>query len=150
LNFKLQTLDSSYYIVISRTNQALLSFLKLRIIVDNKDIYPLVNDKPVIIPVTNNHPKIVASDGYHFTKPLELDYKEPSYYTFSVTCAIEDIQLLGGGLLVFFYLLGFWTGVFILKLISFLPVIYFLFLYYFRRREFIRITPIRPRSRARV
>jgi hypothetical protein len=116
--------------------------------VNNKDIYPLVNDQPVIIPVEYNYPKIVVTDGFHFSKPLELVYEEPSYYNFRVECAINDTQLLGGGfLLVFFYLTGFFTDVFILKLISFLPIVLFLILYYLKRKEFIRLIPVKGTQR---
>ena len=133
-----------YYIVIKRTNQFLLSLGKVRVIVNDKEIYSLLNDQPVIIAVDINYPKIVITDGFHFTKPLELVYEEPSYYRFNVTCAISDLQLLGGAFfLAVFYLLGFLTGVFILKLASFTPIILFLFFYYINRKEFIRITPVR-------
>jgi hypothetical protein len=104
----------------------------------------LLNDQPVIIPVEENHPKIVATDGFHFTLPLELEYQEPSFYKFKIACAIDDLQLLCGGfLLVFFYLTGFFTGLFLLKLMSFVPLLWFLFLYYINRKKFIRITPVR-------
>jgi len=133
-----------YYIVITRANEVLLSFLSVRVIVNSKDIYPLLNDKPVVIPVETNYPRIVATDGFHYTKPLELVYQQPSYYRFKVTCAIDDLQLLGGGfLLALFYLLGFLTGVFILKLLSFTPILWFLVIYYINRKQFIRIVPTR-------
>lgn len=133
-----------YYIVIKRTNQVLLSFLNVRVIVNDKEIYPLLNDKPVIIPVDINFPKLIVTDGFHFSKPMELVYEEPSYYKFKVECAINDMQLLGGFfLLSLFYLSGFFTDVFILKAISFLPLFVFLFYYYIRRKRFIRVVPVR-------
>jgi len=48
--------------------------------VNSKEIYPLLSDELIVIPVNNDHPKIVVTDGFHFTKPLELVYHEPSYY----------------------------------------------------------------------
>lgn len=118
----------------------MLSFLKIRVVVDNKEIYPLLNDQPVVIPVNYDHPKVVVTDGFHFTKPLQLIYHEPSYYNFQIACAINDLQLLGGlFLLIFFYLFGFLTDFFLLKVVSFAPIVYFLFLYYINRKEFIRI-----------
>ena len=116
----------------------------MRVIVNNKEIYPLTNSSPVVIPVEFNFPSIVATDGFHYTKPLELVYQEPSYYKFKITCAIDDLQLLGGSfLLVLFYLLGFLTGFFILKLLSFVPLAWFLVTYYLNRKKFIRIVPLK-------
>jgi hypothetical protein len=114
--------------------------LNVRVIVNNKEIYPLNNTEPVVIEVQENHPKVVVTDGYHFTKPVDLTYKQPSYYHFKVVCAIDDMQLLGNFfVLILFYLLGFFTGVFILKLLSFLPILYLLFAYYIDRNSFIQI-----------
>jgi hypothetical protein len=97
----------------------------------------------VIISVEKNNPKVVVTDGYHFTKPLELVYHHLHTYYFKIVCAIDDTQLLAGfGLLVLFYLLGFATGIFILKLLSLFPILYFLFLYYINRKEFIQITAV--------
>ena len=107
---------------------------------NNKEIYPLLSDKPVVIEVRDNHPKIVVTDGFHFTKPIELNYKEPSYYHFKVVCSIDDTQLLGNFfVLIVFYLLGFYTGVFAMKLLSFLPLLYLLFAYYIDRKSFLQI-----------
>jgi len=100
----------------------------------------LTSDDPVVIEVHDNHPRIVVTDGFHFTKPIELVYKQPSYYHFKVVCSIDDIQLLGNFfVLVVFYLLGFLTGVLVLKLLSFLPIVYLLFAYYIDRNSFIQI-----------
>ena len=98
----------------------------------------------MVIPVEYNFPRIVASDGFHFTSPLELVYEEPSYYRFKITCAIDDMQLLGGAfMLALFYLLGFFTGIFLLKLLSFVPIIWLLITYYVNRKHFLKIIPSR-------
>lgn len=130
--------------MIRRTNQVLLNFVKVRVIVNNKDIYPLLNDQPVVIPVDINYPKLVVTDGFHFSKPMELVYEEPSFYKFDVSCVINDLQLMGGAFfLVLFYLTGFATGTFILKAMSFIPVLLFIFFYYINRKRFIRLIPVR-------
>jgi hypothetical protein len=121
----------------------LLSFLKIRLVINGKEIYPLPDSKPVRITVMKNNPKIVVTDGFHFTKPVELVYHQLDTYYFKVICAIGDVQLIAGCLLlILFYLIGFSTGIFVLKLVSFLPIVYFLFLYYINRKEFIQITPV--------
>ena len=109
-------------------------------IVNNKEIYPLSNEDPVVIEVKDNHPKIVVTDGFHFTRPIDLTYKQPSYYHFKVVCSIDDMQLLANAfVLIAFYLLGFFTGVFVVKLLSFLPIFYLLFAYYIDRNSFIQL-----------
>jgi hypothetical protein len=121
----------------------LLSFLKIRAVVNGKEIYPLPDSKPVVIPVQENNPRIVVTDGYHFTTPLKLVYKDLHTYCFNVACAISDRQLLVGFiLLALLYLSGFYTGLLILKVFSFFPIIYLLMFYYLNRREFIRLTPV--------
>jgi len=115
---------------LQRKNQVLLSFLKLRAIVNGKEIYPLQNSKPVVIPVQANN-------------PLKLIYKDIHTYCFKVVCAISDQQLLGGAVvLAGLYLSGFYTGLLVLKVFSFLPVIYLLMFYYLNRKEFIRLVPV--------
>jgi len=110
------------------------------VIVDNKEIYPLTSDQPVLIEVKDNHSRVVVTDGFHFTKPIDLTYKQPSFYHFKVVCSIDDMQLLGNFfVLAVFYLLGFFTGALILKVLSFLPIVYLLFAYYIDRQSFIQI-----------
>jgi hypothetical protein len=129
--------------VITRQNQILLSFLRLRAVVNGKEIYPLPNSNPVVLTVMENNPKVVITDGYHFTAPVELVYHHLNTYYFKVVCVIGDLQLLSGSfLLIVLYLLGFYSDIFVLKLFSFFPIIYFLFFYYINRKDFIQITPV--------
>jgi len=120
----------------------MLSFLQLRVVVNNCEIYPLLNTEPVVIPVEKDYPKIVITDGFHFTKPVELVFKEPSYFNFNVVCAIDDLHLYTAFFfLIILYLLGFFTGILAIKVLSFVPIIWLLSHYYFNRKEFIRIKP---------
>lgn len=129
--------------MIARRNQVLLSFLKIRAVINGKEIYPLLSTKPVVIPVNENNPRIVITDGYHITKPLKLVYKDLHTYCFKVTCAISDRQLLGGFIVLSaLYLGGLFTGLLVLKIFSFIPLLYLLMFYYINRREFIRLVPV--------
>jgi len=132
-----------YHIVITRKKQILLSFLNISVIVNEKEIYPVKPGQRIVISIEKNNPKIVVTDGYHFTQPLELVYHHLHVYYFKIICAIDDTQLVAGsGVLILFYLMGFVTGIFILKLASLFPVLYFLFLYYINRKEFIQIQAV--------
>lgn len=121
----------------------LLSFLKLRAIINGKEIYPLTNSRPIVIPVMQNNPRVVITDGFHITRPIKLVYKELPVYCFKVGCAISDKQLLWGTIvLAGLYLSGFYTGLLMLKVFSFLPLVYLLLFYYLNRKEFLRLEPV--------
>ncbi|HQW44097.1 MAG: hypothetical protein IPF69_09985 [Chitinophagaceae bacterium] len=121
----------------------LLSFLKIRAIVNGREIYPLLNTRPVVIPVLENNPRIVITDGYHITPPLKLVYKEMHTYCFNVVCAISDRQLLTGAIILsLLYISGLYTGFLVFKVFSFMPLIYLLFFYYLNRKEFIKLVPV--------
>lgn len=116
-----------------------MRFIKLRVIVNGMYIYPLIEKKPVVVQIPNNRPNIVATDGYHFTKPMEFAYKTQVNYL-KVGCVIEDDHLIAGAIITFLlYLAGFTSGVIIITLFSFVPILYFLYLYYINRKEFIQI-----------
>jgi hypothetical protein len=121
----------------------LLSFLKIRAIVNGKEIYPLLNTKPIVISVQENNPRIVITDGFHYTRPMKLVYKDLHTYCFNVVCAVSDRQLLAGFiLLAVSYLAGLYSGILVFKVFSFLPIIYLLFFYYLNRKEFILLKPV--------
>ena len=126
--------------MITRESQFLINFLNIRVIVNGNDIYTLIPQKPVLIPLATNSAKLVATDGFHYTKTLNLTLPFPQTCQVKVECAIDNNLLITGVvLLVMFALVGVVSDLVFLRLLSFVPVLYFLFLYYIHRREFIRI-----------
>ena len=116
--------------------------MKIRVIVNGMEIYPLEKDRPDVIFLTANRPKIVITDGYHFTKPLELVFHHIHTYYFKVVCAIDNYQLVAGAvLLLVLFLIGLLTGNVFIQAASFFPLLYFLFLFYVNRKEFLQIRP---------
>ena len=106
-------------------------------------IYPIEKNKVVVVPLTTNYSKIVVTDGYHFTKPLEVAYQHMNIYYFRVTCAIEDDQvIIGFIILALLYAAGMTSQLMILVLMSFIPLLYFLFLYYINKDAFLQIRPM--------
>lgn len=118
----------------------MLRFLKIRVIVNGKIIYPLEKNKPVVVPLSANHPQIVVTDGFHITGPVQINYKQPSIQHLNVGCAIEDEQLVFGLLLlIIFYAAGLTSDLLILKMMSFIPVLFFLYYYYGKRKAFLNL-----------
>jgi hypothetical protein len=81
----------------------LLNFLRVRAIVNGTEITP-VGKTPVMITVMRNNPKIVITDGYHITKPVELIYHHLDTYYFKVVCVIDNLQLLAGAFCLLFFI----------------------------------------------
>ena len=105
-------------------------------------IHMLVKNKPVLISIPTNPSRIVVTDGYHITKPLDIMYAQTRTYYFKICCAIEDDQLFIGLLIMLLlYAMGVTSGIILLQLLSLFPIFYFLFLYYINRKEFIKIRP---------
>lgn len=122
----------------------LLNLLSVRVIVNGTHIYALSREQPAVIILPRNHSRIVVSDGYHFTQPLEVGFYGEHTHHYKVACAIDDNILAAGALLlVLFYMVGLISGIFILKALSFLPILYFLYLYYINRKQFIRVKEVR-------
>lgn len=95
-----------------------------------------------MIDMPTNPSKVVITDGFHITKPIELRYTPRETHFFKIMCVIEDEQLLVGLVIVaLVYAMGFTSGMILLQILSMLPIFYFLFLYYVRRKEFIQIKP---------
>jgi hypothetical protein len=117
--------------------------LKLRAIVNGTDIYPLNTTKPVVIPVYANNPRLVITDGFHFTRPLKLVYRELPIYCFKVVCPVSDLQLLAGFIMLsVLYLGGLFSGMLVLKVFSFIPLIYLVMFYYLNRGDFLKLVPV--------
>lgn len=121
----------------------LLSFLKIRAVVNGRQIFPLDTTRPVLISVEENNPRIVITDGYHITTPLKLVYKDVNTYFFKVSCVISDTELvIGFFMLAAFYLGGLYSGLLMLKIFSFLPLVYLLLSYYLNRKDFLKLVPV--------
>jgi hypothetical protein len=121
----------------------LLRFLKLRLIVNGTVIYSLVNEKPIVIAMPTNPSRIVVTDGYHITKPMDISYSLKKTYYFKIVCGIENDQLVVGLILsAIVYTMGLTSGIIFLQLLSITPILFFLFLYYIKRKEFIQIRPV--------
>src|SRR5687767_9112859 len=105
-------------------------------------IYLLDKKIPAVIPVGPHKPLLVATDGYHHTQPYVLKNLKQQTYYFKVGCVIEDDQLIAGlVLLAMLYFIGLFSGALFLMLFSFVPIFYFLFLYYVNRKAFLRFQP---------
>ena len=112
-------------------------------VINGHYIYNLVRNKPIVIDMPTNPTRMVISDGFHITSPMELTYTVRPVRYFTVDCAVEDAQLLVGFVLtMIIYFMGLTSGILFLRVLSMVPVFYLLFIYYINRKDFIRIRPL--------
>lgn len=116
----------------------------MRVVVNGHAIYQLDKEKSVVIPLESNRPQLVVTDGFHYTQSLEVACNRITTYYLKVVCAIDD-NLIAVGLLLLglFYIVGLVSGILLLQVLSFLPIIYFLYYYYINRKEFIKVKLVR-------
>lgn len=126
--------------VITRKSSLLLNLFKVRVVVDGSKIYQLERDSSIEIGCSNSRPRIVVTNGFHHSPCYEVKYNQSQVCYFNVGCALDDNLLAAGGLLlILLYLAGLTSGILLLKVVSFLPILYFLYVYYINRKEFIQL-----------
>ena len=85
----------------------------------------------------------MVTDGFHITRPLEVTYLYRDTYHFQIVCGIQNDQLIIGAIIgALVYMMGVTSGMIFLQILSIAPIIYFLFLYYIKRGEFIQIRAV--------
>lgn len=118
----------------------LLNFFNVRVVVNGNQIYQLDKEQSVVIPLENNRPQLVVTDGFHYTHSLEVACQRITTYYLKIVCAIDDNLIAAGMVLMaLFYIVGLVSGILLLQALSFLPIIYFLYYYYINREEFIKV-----------
>ncbi len=117
-----------------------MNYLNIRIILNGKEIHTLPKNKPVLIVLSKNNANLVATDGFHITEPLELVYHSANTYHLKVVCAIDDNLLSTGAvLLVILFVVGIISDILFFRVLSFIPIFYFLFYYYVNKKNFLQL-----------
>ena len=110
--------------------------------VNGNTIYSLVKNRPIVIEIPTIPSRVVVTDGFHITRPLVLSNQSNNTHFFKIACVIQDDQLFVGLIIIaLLYAMGSTSGMILLQLVSMIPIFYFLFLYYIKRREFIQVHP---------
>lgn len=125
--------------MVVQKNHVLLRFLKLRLVVNGMNIYPLRQNNPVLVNTPTNQCRMVVTDGFHVTPTFLLTHRRPLIHL-HIVCAVDNDLLVGGFIfMLMFFSMGTSAGVLALQVFSLLPIMGFLFFYYIRRKDFIKI-----------
>ena len=114
--------------------------LKLWVIVNDINLYELAEEQPLpllqqLLPV-----KITAKNGFHFSKPVYITRHSAAPVYIAVGCNTDNGKL-GGCLLisVFLFIIFFATGLYFFMLLANLPLLYIIYLFFLKPKEFITI-----------
>jgi hypothetical protein len=145
--------QAPYYIIFKLKKQLVLKWLPVRVVVNNQLILALPKDEPVILPLTEEHPALVLTDGFHVSSTQQLHFNGPGYFSFEVVTPLTDWRLFKGGVVMcWLFVSALLTGYLFFQIASVVPIVVALLLYYFNRKNFLRLRQINhpPRSPKRA
>ncbi|MBS1511998.1 MAG: hypothetical protein JST86_14210 [Bacteroidetes bacterium] len=112
--------------------------LKLYIVINDTHFYELKEQEPLIIEENKLPVKLVAKNGFHFSKPLFIRKHKNDTVLVGIGCEADNGRLWGGvvlsGLLFTIY---FATGFRILLLLANVPLLYLVYKFFIKPGEFI-------------
>ncbi|MBL0146399.1 MAG: hypothetical protein IPP48_12290 [Chitinophagaceae bacterium] len=74
----------------------MLRVLKLYVVVNDKNIYELKEQQPVVIDDQPLPVKLMAKNGYHFSKPLIITSTTAPHILIGVGCEADNGRFWGG------------------------------------------------------
>jgi hypothetical protein len=122
-----------------RHRQMLLRILPLKIIFNGNQIYDFREKQPVIYNPQSTITTLVVTNGFHNSRTVMVNTK-PGTWFYEVECMFDDIQVITGTII---------TGYRFFMIFANLPALIFLFLFYFKRKEFIRVHTLKPHKQIR-
>ncbi|OLY92852.1 hypothetical protein SAMN05444008_11934 [Cnuella takakiae] len=118
----------------------MLRFLDLRVVINERSIYPLLQQEALYIPSHQQVLTLVVTDGFHITPRLEVPLPAGKVCRLYVGCRIDNEQLLIGLLsTILFYCTALFSGWLWARVITLMPLLYGLYQYYFRRSQFLTV-----------
>lgn len=102
---------------------------------------------PVTFPATTNPVKITITNGFHASQPVLLNTYLQDKYALQADCLLDNFRL-GYGIFLLFFLFGmYWiTSMRLFQVAANLPILYMLYLVYFKKKQFLFIVPYSPKT----
>jgi hypothetical protein len=126
--------------IVLRKRQLLMRLLKLSIVIDDKNIYDLKEENPLLIRTDYSPTKIVAQNGYHSSKPLYIKKNTNDHVYLEVSCKANNTKLWAGlTLSVLLFVLFIVTHAVVFLILSNLPFLFLMYRFFVKHNEFITI-----------
>ncbi len=131
-------------IIILRQRQLLLRVLKLWVVINDKNIYDLAEGTPLMIRPNQLPVKIIAQNGYHSSKPFYIKDSSDKPLYIKIGCNADNEQFWGCIIsAAVFLILFFITGLTIMLIMANVPLVFLIYQFFFKHKEFIIITPVK-------
>jgi hypothetical protein len=126
--------------IVLRQRQLLMRVLKLWIVVDDRNMYDLIEERPLMIEADYSLTKIVAQNGYHSSKPLYIKKNNDQPICIEVGCKANNTKLWVSLLLSFLLFATFVITHFAVFLVlANVPFLFLMYCFFFKHEEFITI-----------
>lgn len=110
------------------------------VVVNDKNIYELVEQQPLIIENQKLPVKILAKNGFHFSKPLTITKDNSNIVLLGVGCKADNGRFWGGIILsLWLFMIFFITKFYIALILANLPLLYLMYHFFWKPKEFITI-----------
>jgi hypothetical protein len=119
--------------------------LKLYVVVNDIHLYQLKEREPLIIEERELPLKIVAKNGFHFSKPFYIKKYTGENILIGIGCNADNGRLWGGtAFCVLFFIIFLITGYQIVLLLANLPLLFLVYQFFLKPKEFITIETVKP------
>lgn len=110
------------------------------IVVNDNHIYQLKEQEPLVLDEHTLPLKMIAKNGYHFSKTKNIKTNNSADILIGIGCRIDNVTLLGGALLsTLFFSLFLFTGLAIFLFLANLPLLYLVYIFFVKAKEFITV-----------
>ena len=120
------------------------------IVVNDNHIYQLKDQEPLMLDEHDLPLKLVAKNGFHFSKPKNIKKHNTDAVLIGISCRIDNVTLWGGVLFsILFFSIFLMTGLYFILLLANLPLLYLVYIFFIKPKEFITIEILEKSSSAK-
>ncbi len=110
------------------------------VVVNNKNIYELKEQQPILIDKQEYPISIIAKNGFHFSTPLLFDETTSSILLIGVSCTIDNGKFIGCILLSsWLFIIYFSIHNYAILLLANLPILYVMYYFFWKPKEFLNV-----------
>jgi len=114
--------------------------LKLYVVVNDVYLYQLKEQEPLVVEDNNLPIKIVAKNGFHYSKPFYITKHSTENILIGIGCEADNGRFWSGILLsALFFTIFFVTGFYVVMLLANLPLLYLVYKFFLKPNEFLTI-----------